>query len=505
MTLSKDSLNRISPNLVSVPPVKLFELPERVLQFGTGVLLRALVDDIIDRANRRNIFNGRVVLVKSTNSGDTNAFDRQDNLFTLCIRGVDNGRPVAENNVNAAISRVLSAREEWKSVLACAHQPQLNIIVSNTTEVGIQLKRETIFQNPPDSYPAKLLAYLYERYMAFKGSMESGLIIIPTELLPDNGSLLKSIVIELAKFNQLSESFLQWIDEANHFCNSLVDRIVPGKPNAEQKKEIEEQLGYKDELLIVAEHYHLWAIEGNESIKKVLSFEQGDEGVKVEPDIRIYRELKLRLLNATHTLCCGPAFLSGFETVKDSMNAKWWETIVSEIMFSEISPAIPFDIDSNMKREFGLKVIDRFRNEAIHHPWINITLQYSSKLRMRVVPILKRYYELFQKPPLCISAGFAAWFLFMRSRKNNDGLYIGEYEGKQYRIQDEAAPVLSDFWQKQDAEDRIGEILSNTGLWGDRLDLLPGFTTAIEEKLKQMLDIGVEKTFRQLRQIKSNS
>jgi tagaturonate reductase len=187
------------------------------------------------------------------------------------------------------------------------------------------------------------------------------------------------------------------------------------------------------------------------------------------------------------------------------MNVKWWETIVSEIMFNEISPAIPFDIDNNSKQEFGRKVMDRFRNEAIHHPWINITLQYSSKLRMRVVPVLKRYYELFQKPPLCISAGFAAWFLFMRCRKNNDGFYIGEYEGKQYRIQDEAAVALSDFWQKQDAEDRIGEILSNTDLWGDRLDLLPGFSNAVEEKLKQMLDIGVEKTFRQLQQINSNA
>lgn len=505
MILSKDSLNRISSNVVSIPPVKLFELPERVLQFGTGVLLRALVDDIIDRANRRGIFNGRVVLVKSTDNGDTDAFDKQDGLFTLCVRGVDNGRSVVENNINAAISRVLSAKEEWKSILDCAHQPQLNIIVSNTTEVGIQLKKETIFQNPPDSYPAKLLAYLYERYMAFKGSVESGLIIIPTELLPDNGNLLKSIVMELARFNQLSDSFLQWIDEANQFCNSLVDRIVPGKPKAEQKKEIEEQLGYKDELMIVAEHYRLWAIEGNDSIKKILSFEQADEGVKVEPDIRIYRELKLRLLNATHTICCGPAFLSGFETVKDSMNAKWWETIVSELMFEEISPAIPFDIDNNVKQEFGRKVMDRFRNEAIYHLWINITLQYSSKLKMRVVPVLKRYYQLFQKPPLYISAGFAAWFLFMRCIKNDKGFYIGEYEGKQYRIQDDAAAILCDFWQKQDAEDRIGEILSNTDLWGDNLDSLPGFKNAIEEKLKQMLEIGVEKTFQQLHQINSNA
>lgn len=501
MILSKNILKDISVAEVQVPADAMFDLPEKVIQFGTGVLLRGLPDYFIDKANRRGVFNGRIIVVKSTDSGEASAFEKQDNLYTLCIRGHEHGELIEENSINSSISRVLSAKTQWDTILQTALLAQVSIIISNTTEVGIQLVKETISQNPPSSYPAKLLAFLYERFTAFNGSAESGMIIIPTELLVDNGKKLASIVLELATFNNLSNEFIHWLNYNNIFCSSLVDRIVPGKPTSTQKKLWESTFGYQDDLMVVAEVYRLWAIEGNEYVRSVLSFAAIDDGVVIAPSIDLFRELKLRMLNGTHTLSCGLAFLSGFETVKQAMNNEWMSQYIRKIMMHEIAPAIPLTIDNKIYEDFGNKVMDRFRNEFIEHQWINITLQYTSKLKMRVVPVLSKHYQLHQSPPMYIATGFAAWFLFMRTVKKEGDQYYGTLADKQYPIKDDHAPELYDYWNKHPDGKELDSILRDTAIWGDDLDGLSGFTEAVEEKLQQMLNIGVAKTI-QLIQLK---
>jgi tagaturonate reductase len=108
--------------------------------------------------------------------------------------------------------------------------------------------------------------------------------------------------LKLAADHGLSADFVAWLHNANHFCNSLVDRIVPGSPDAATNEEICAQLGYADSLMIISEVYSLWAIQGGSKVKEVLSFAPADKGVIIAGDIEIYRELKLRLLNGTHTL-----------------------------------------------------------------------------------------------------------------------------------------------------------------------------------------------------------
>jgi len=194
MNLSKANLSDILTPGVVKPAADMFLLPEKVLQFGTGVLLRGLPDYFIDKANRMGLFNGRVVVVKSTDAGDSGAFDRQDGLYTLCVRGIDEGKKVEENIINSSISRVLSARQQWKEILKLAYFADMQVIVSNTTEVGIQLVKEDVLTDTPASFPGKLLAFLYERFKAFEGSPDSGMVIIPTELIVDNGKKLAGIV-----------------------------------------------------------------------------------------------------------------------------------------------------------------------------------------------------------------------------------------------------------------------------------------------------------------------
>ena len=344
MILSRENLKNINGENVKVPAAELLELPERVIQFGTGVLLRGLPDYFIDKANRNGVFNGRVLVVKSTSQGGADAFSKQDNLYTLCVKGIEDGINVEENTINSSISRVLSAAQDWTEILKAAHNPDLQIVISNTTEVGIVLSEDKITDNPPQSYPGKLLAFLHERYKAFNGSAESGMVIVPTELISDNADKLKDILLKLSVQNKLSWDFEQWLKTSNHFCKSLVDRIVPGKLPAAEQKAIQTQLGYEDELMIMAEPFRLWAIESsNPKVKEILSFEKADKGIFIVPSINKFKELKLRLLNGTHTLSCGLAILAGFDTVKEAMANEAFASYVSNLMQQEIAHSLEND------------------------------------------------------------------------------------------------------------------------------------------------------------------
>jgi tagaturonate reductase len=491
MMLSRFSLRNVNPVPVALPDEALFELPEKVLQFGTGVLLRGLPDYFIDKANRQGLFNGRIVVVKSTSQGDSASFEKQDGLYTICVRGVEKGEKVEENIVNASISRVLSASEDWEQILECAHNIALQVVISNTTEVGIQLVNDDIRHHPPKSYPGKLLAFLHERFQAFGGSALSGMVIVPTELIPENGRKLEAIVLELAHLNSLEDEFIQWLEEHNHFCNSLVDRIVPGKPDAAAKAGIESELAYTDNLMIVSEVYRLWAIEGNDHVRSILSFAAADKGVVIQPDINAFRELKLRLLNGTHTLACGIAFLAGFETVKEAMDDELISSYISDLMQTEIAPAIPYELPLAEARAFGFDVLDRFRNPHIRHQWLSITLNYSSKMKMRCLPVLLEHYKKNNSVPELMATGFAAYLCFMKAVQHADGVFSGESNERPYVIQDDMADVFYKRWAGLTVAGMVQDVFRDTGFWGMDLNQLPGWTDAVIEKVNAILNGGV--------------
>ncbi|MFM6975444.1 MAG: tagaturonate reductase [Sphingobacteriaceae bacterium] len=500
MILSKENLSFINKENLIKPEPGIFELPEKVLQFGTGVLLRALPDYFIDKANRAGVFNGRVAVVKSTGA-DTSDFDAQDSLYTICVRGLENGQPVTENIISSAISRVIAAEKGWADILDIAASPELKIIISNTTELGIQLVKESIDQDPPSSFPAKVLAVLHHRYQTFKGAQGSGLVIIPTELIPSNGEKLAEIVLELARFNQLDKHFINWLHTENTFCNSLVDRIVPGKPDVATLAALQEEFGFSDELLCSAEPYRLWAIEGDEKVAETLSFATIDTGLIITPDIEIYKELKVRLLNGTHTLSSGIAFLSGIDTVKNAMTNEQIKHYIESLMADEISPAIPYAVTEEQTSTFSRAVVDRFANPSIEHLWINITFQYSMKLKVRVLPLLLNYYRIFNKVPDHMVFGFAAYLQFMRTDKKEGDKYFGNLNGVSYPINDEQAEY---FFGQSGQANYVANVLNDTDFWGTDLNLLDGFIAAVQEKYEAIANDGVAVALAELNTANSN-
>ncbi|WP_129715212.1 tagaturonate reductase [Pedobacter sp. SYP-B3415] len=465
-------------------------LPEKVLQFGTGVLLRGLPDHFIDQANKAGLFNGRIVVVKSTPGKPPKDFEDQDHLYTLCIKGLEDGRQVEEYSINSSVSRVLSASENWPAVLECAADPNIEIIISNTTEVGIKLETNDRITGPeaPASFPAKLTAFLYRRFAAFHGASDAGMVILPTELLPDNGTTLRSICIRLAEINNLGAGFVRWLAEANDFCNTLVDCIVPGALPAAEAQKAAAVLGYEDNLMIMSEVYRLWAIEtvNPESIER-LSFAAVNPGVVIAPNIDKFRDLKLRLLNGAHTFSCGLALLSGFDTVREAMNDQDFARYISELMEQEIVPTLTgADISEEQAQRFAHAVLDRFRNPHIEHRWQNIAQQYSSKMMMRNIPTLQRYYNRFNRVPAGMAKGFAAYLYFMRPQKDEPGGFYSAATGRNIPLDDQHAALLYAHWNNREAETAAMSILSDTSLWKKNLLQLPGFADAVLNEIKRL-------------------
>lgn len=474
---------------VQMPQSNVFDLPEKAIQFGTGVLLRGLPDYFIDKANKQGIFNGRIVVIKSTNAGSTDSFKKQDNLYTLCIKGIEDGNKVDENIINASISRVLNAHDEWSEILACAANPDLQLVISNTTEVGIVLTDDDIHNNLPSSFPGKLLAFLYERYRVFQGDASKGLVIIPAELVPDNGKILLEILMKLSEKNKLEDTFKSWLTAHNYICSSLVDRIVPGKLSEDEHEAMEKKLGYEDKLMIMAEPYRLWAIESSsDRVREILSFSKVDEGVIIADNIDKHRELKMRLLNGTHTFSCGPALLSGFDTVKEAMSDEIMGSFIEQFMKKEIVPAITdAEISLDEAMAFSQKVLDRFRNPFIEHHWLSITAQYSSKMKMRNIPILKKHYEKNQEVPFYMAFSFAAYIYFMKLEKTGD-TFEARLNGHAYSVKDSKAGILYEHWKKNFIPDVVLSVLKDKMLWDINLTEFPGFSQAAIEYLQEIMD-----------------
>ena len=468
-----------------------FQLPERVLQFGTGVLLRGLVDYLIDKANKQNIFNGRVVVVKTTSS-DASDFDKQDGVYTLNERGIEKDDLIVNQSiVISAISRILNAGDEWKEILLLVENPELEIIISNTTESGIQYVEEDIFAFPPKSFPAKLTAILFKRWL----SMSNGLIIVPTELIVGNGDILKSMVIKHAEREKIGDDFINWLNIDCRFCNSLVDRIVSGAPSIEEKNTLETQLGYQDNLLITSESFLLWAIEGDATVKEKLSFAQTDARMVVAEDIYKYREQKLRLLNGGHTFSVPLAFLCGLKTVSEMMQDDLTARFTESVIKNEILKTLDFDAS-----EFAGDVVNRFKNPFIEHKLTSILWQSTKKMNARNTFTIEKYFQKFKTLPPLMTLGFAAFLLRTKPVKEENEKYFGQsIDGSFYLIEDDFAEFFYIAWSKTDIGNLeslkvfVGEVLNEENIFDKGLKNLPLFSESIARLIFEIKHIGIRK------------
>lgn len=426
-------------------------MKETIIQFGEGNFLRGFFDYFLDGMNKKGLYDGKAVVVQPIAMGRSQELNEQDCKYNLYLRGIENGEIKQEHYLVESISRCVDPYKNFDDYMALADNPDFRFIVSNTTEAGIEFVDTCKFDDKPAlSFPAKLTQLLYKR---FKNGL-NGFIILACELIDNNGTELKKCVLKYAELWKLEADFISWLENENHFVNTLVDRIVTGYPNDETVN-----LHPDDKFLDTAEIFHLWVIEGD--FEDELPLKKAGFNVVWADDAKPHKKIKVRILNGAHTSLVAGALLSGIETVGDAMNDETVTEFLNKCMTEEILPTIGDNEDS---RAFANNVFDRFRNPFIQHKWRSIALNSVSKFSVRVLPTLLEYKEQNGVYPKGLTLSLANLIYFYR----ND-------------IPEDSEAVVSAV-----KNGTIEEILKNTSLWQSDLSAMTQLVTEYYNKIQQL-------------------
>lgn len=452
-----------------------------VAQFGEGNFLRAFTDHMIDIANEQGVFNGGVAVIKPIPAGSFEAFDKQDNLFTVILRGQVDGAPVIDHRVVGSVTKTIDPFSDYDAYLNLARGEDLRFVVSNTTEAGITLDETDSFdKKPANSFPGKLVQFLYARYEHFAGAVDKGLIILPVELIDQNGTKLHDCVRRLIALWNLPAEFATWVDDNCMFCNTLVDRIVSGYPAGEAEELERNLLGYKDDLIVIGEPFGIWVIGHlrHQEIQAEFPLDRAGMPLVFTDDYRPYRERKVRVLNGAHTSIAMVGYLAGFDTVSEAMSDSLTRKFIECAVYEEIVPVVPkaAALTNENVREF----LERFENPFLRHELLDIALNSVSKWKARVLPSLKDSLTMTGILPPCLTFSLAALLMFYRSTEQGDGCLIGHRGDATYPIRDDAH-ILAFFAEHaaHPIATYVPAVLGNDTFWGEDLNALPGMTDLI--------------------------
>ena len=433
-------------------------MKETVIQFGEGNFLRGFFDYFLHKMNEKGLYDGKAVVIQPRAGGKCSLLNEQNCKYNLYLRGIKDGEIVKEHTFVESISRCVDPYKDFEDYIYLADNPDFRFIVSNTTEAGIEFVDTCKFDDKPAlSFPGKLTQLLYRRYK----SGLNGFIILPCELIDNNGAELKKCVLKYAELWNLEAGFIDWLENENHFVNTLVDRIVTGYPNDETK-----EMHPDDKFLDTAEIFHLWVIEGD--FEDEFPLKKAGFNVVWTDDAKPYKKIKVRILNGSHTSLVAGALLSGIETVGEAMNDDVASAFLNKCMKEEILPTIGENEESIA---FANSVFDRFRNPFIQHKWCSIALNSVSKFSVRVLPTLLEYKEKNKVAPKGLTFSLANLIYFYKNDTPDDN-----------------ADVVATM-----KNDSIAEILSNTSLWATDLSDLTDMVTEYYNKIDT---IGAKETMK---------
>ena len=460
--------------------------PERIIQFGEGNFLRAFVDWIIQKMNDQVEFNSSVVVVQPIEHGMVDRLQAQDCLYHVNLQGLDKGEKVDSLTRIDVISRALNPYTEFDAFLKLAEQPEMRFVVSNTTEAGIAFDPACRLEDrPAASYPGKLTQLLYHRYQTFQGDRSKGWIIFPCELIFLNGHKLKETIEQYIDLWQLGADFKVWFTEACTVCATLVDRIVPGFPRKEINA-IQERLGYRDQLVVQAEVFHLWVIEAPVSVAKEFPADKAGLHVLFVPSEEPYHQRKVTLLNGPHTVLAPVAWLSGVDIVREACQHAVLGSFIRRVMFDELMETL--DLPHKELMQFGQDVLERFNNPFVDHSVVSIMLNSFPKYQTRDLPGLKTYLARKGELPKGLVLGLAAIITYYKGEMRADGAQAKPEDSV------EIVQLLQQLWATGSTQTVAEGVLGAVSIWGEDLNRIPGLTAMLRNFLDEIQAKGMLET-----------
>ena len=456
--------------------------PTKVIQFGEGNFLRAFVDWIIWNTNKATDFNAGVVVVQPIDRGMMDMLNSQDGLYHVNLQGIDKGQAVDSIEMIDVINGGLNPYTQNEEFMALAENPDIRFVISNTTEAGIAFDPSCkLDDKPASSYPGKLTQLLYHRYEHFNGDMTKGFIILPCELIFLNGKELKKCIYQYIDLWNLGEGFKAWFEQACGVYCTLVDRIVPGYPK-DTIDQIHERIGFKDNLVVKGEIFHLWVIEAPESVAAEFPADKAGLNVLFVPSEAPYHERKVTLLNGPHTVLSPVGYLSGLDTVKECVEDPQVGQFVRKVMYGELMETL--NLPKEELQAFADSVVERFLNPYVKHFVTSIMLNSFPKYKTRDLPGLKTYLERKGELPKGLVLGLAAIITYYKGGKRGDVEIVPN---------DDAAIValLKDLWSTGDLRKVAEGVLAAEFIWGENLNEIPGLTDLVVADLEIIQNEGM--------------
>lgn len=454
--------------------------PTRIIQFGEGNFLRAFIDWQIDLLNVHGDLNAGVTVIRPLDRHVDYTLNHQDGLYTALIRGLNaQGEVISEPRLIRSVNEEIQPWTQFEQFIALARDPQIRFMFSNTTEAGIAFNAgDRPDDRPARSFPGKLTQLLWARWQHFDGAADKGWILLPCELIDDNGATLREMVLRYAQLWQLPAAFSDWIAQHNIFCNTLVDRIVPGYPH-EEAEQIFATLGYRDPLLVAGEVFYQFVIEGPQQVADELHLHALPLNIRLVDDIKPWKEQKVAILNGAHTAMVPVAWLAGLDTVGETMADSEIAGFVDALLREEVIPTL--DLPAADLHRFADAVLGRFRNPFIRHPLSAIALNSMTKFRTRLLPQLLAGHQQSGRWPTRITFALAALLAW----------YRGERDGEPYALQDDAQWLdrFATLWPQQaqgaiSLQQLVAAVLSDEQHWQQDLSQLPGLVDAVAAHLQ---------------------
>jgi tagaturonate reductase len=485
-TLSRSLLDELRgriPANIELPPARILSAPETILQIGSGGFLRGFMEDFVQLANAAGELAGRVVSVQRKPDRRSRAFLRQDGLYTLILRGIEDGKLTERRRIIASMSRWLNAESEWNKAIAMAAQPSTRVIVSNVTETGLALDTsDAPTDQPPLSFPGKLTQLLRERWRV-SGGQDADVAVVPCELVENNGFVLRNLVGEQAHAWNLPAAFSDWLGTSVHFANTLVDRIVAGPPAPEKLEAEWQALGYRDDLIVCAEPFALFALEADEFVAKHFRLGNASPGIRFVDDLTPFRARKVQILNGSHTLLAAIGTLLGLRTVRDAIEDRLLDNFVESAIFQEMIPAAGSD-EEPQNGQYARETLARFRNPAVEHRLVSICLNCSTKVGVRLFPSIRNFMERRGLLPRRLLFGVAAAMVLLRDSD----------------VEDAHLALIREIWARVDSQSPdsvlapVQSILAKQMEWSrEQIDLC-AIAPAVAEFVMQIREPGLRST-----------
>lgn len=472
--------------------------PVLALQIGEGNFLRGFFDWMVHECRKQGLFQGSIAVTQPRPSGKPKieALANQDGLYTLVVRGMDKGERVERKELVSVFSHVFDPYTDWNRMIELAIRPELQFVVSNTTEAGLVYRPEELVEGKAvESFPGKVAYLLYRRFLRFNGASDRGLILLPCELIERNGDVLRDAVLQYARDWGLPEEFHDWVKRHNRFLNSLVDRIVTGYPDKEQAEAWFTEWGYRDDLLSTAEPYHLWAIEAGTEMDKLLPFQQAGLNVHWVNDLRPYQQRKVRILNGAHTLMSPLGLLHDVDNVRELMEDEHLGSLIRGTVVEHIIPTLPYPEDEMM--EYAGTVFERYLNPYIRHRLSDIAMNSISKFKVRILPSLAYYADRGERIPHSLLTGFAGLLRYYKTSRKGDSFEGYTLTGKGYLLRDDVKvlELIAGIWEeaeqsKQPLSKTVERLLQEELLWGQDLSLWNGLTESVTACLTELMKEG---------------